>query len=262
MSEPVLLDTTRSGLAVVRLNRPEVHNAFNPEVIDALSEVFEDLRTADGVRCVLLEGEGPSFSAGADLAWMRAAADYTEAENRTDAAALAAMLAHLRALPQPTIALVHGPAVAGGCGIVAACDVAIAVRTAFFGLSEVRLGLIPAVISPYVIEAIGARAARRFFLTGERFDAAEALRLGLVHAVVEDRQALAETAERIVGAVFQGAPGAISAAKQLIDDVAGAPIDAALRAETARRIAHQRATPEAKEGTTAFLEKRRPDWAV
>lgn len=258
--EPVLLDTTREGLAVVTLNRPEVHNAFNPDVIEALAEVFEDLRGADGVRAVMLAGEGKSFSAGADLDWMRAAADYTQSDNLEDAQGLADMLEALRLLPQPTIALVHGPAVAGGMGLVAACDIALATEGAVFGLSEVRLGLIPAVISPYVIEAIGPRAARRWFLTGERFDAREAHRLGLVHAVVPDRNALSALAEEIVAAILDGAPGAIRAAKALIDEVAFAALED-VKDETARLIAERRATAEAKEGLSAFLEKRKARWA-
>jgi methylglutaconyl-CoA hydratase len=256
----VRLDTTREGVAVVTLNRPTLHNAFNPEVIERLTDVFEDLHGADGVRVVLIEGAGKSFSAGADLAWMRAAADYTEKDNREDAGGLAEMLGKLRLLPQPTIALVHGPAIAGGMGLVAAADIAIATRQAQFGLSEVRLGLIPAVISPFVVEAIGAHQARRYFLTGERFGADEAMRLGLVHIVVEDRQALAQEAERIVTAILDAAPGAIGAAKRLIDLVTYTP-PAKLAKETSRLIAEQRATEEAKEGLSAFLEKRKPGWA-
>lgn len=258
--EPVLLDTTREGVAVITLNRPELHNAFNPDVIEMLSDIFEDLRGADGVRAVMITGEGKSFSAGADLTWMRAAADYTRADNREDAGALADMLRRLNTLPQPTIALVHGPAIAGGMGLVAACDIAIATRQAVFGLSEVRLGIIPAVISPYVLEAIGPRAARRYFLTGERFDADEALRLGLVHMVVDDRNAMAAEAEKIVGAILDGAPGAIREAKELIEYVSFSPIEDVMD-ETARMIADRRSTSEAKEGLSAFLEKRKPSWA-
>ncbi|HRE60736.1 MAG TPA: enoyl-CoA hydratase-related protein [Micropepsaceae bacterium] len=260
-AEPLVhFETTRDSVAVVTLNRPEVHNAFNPDVIDMLSDIFEDLRVAEGVRAVLIAGAGKSFSAGADLAWMRAAADWTPKENRADAGDLAKMLAKLRALPQPTIALVHGPAVAGGMGLVAACDIALATKDAVFGLSEVRLGLIPAVISPYVIEAIGPRAARRYFLTGERFGADEAYRLGLVHAVVEDRQALSNLSEKIVSAILDGAPEAIFEAKKLIDHVVHKPI-ADVRDETSRLIAERRASDEAKEGLSAFLEKRKPSWA-
>ena len=257
----VLLNTTRAGVAVVTLNRPKVHNAFNPEVIDRLSDIFETLRSADGVRVVLVEGAGPSFSAGADLAWMRAAADLTERDNREDAGGMGEMLRRLSTLPQATIALVHGAAMAGGCGILSACDIAIATKGASFALSEVRLGIIPAVISPYVIRAIGARAAHRYFLTAERFDAATAHALGLVHIVVEDNNALAQEVERMVQQIFTCAPGAISAAKELIAAVAGRPIDNHIIADTSRRIAEQRSTDEAKEGLSAFLEKRKPKWA-
>jgi methylglutaconyl-CoA hydratase len=257
----VLLNTTRAGVAVVTLNRPKVHNAFNPEVIERLTDIFETLRTADGVRVVLVEGAGPSFSAGADLAWMRAAADLTERDNREDAGGMGEMLRRLHALPQVTIALIHGAAMAGGCGILSACDMAIATKTASFALSEVRLGIIPAVISPYVIRAIGARAAHRYFLTAERFDAATARALGLVHVVVEDNNALAQEAERLVQQIFTCAPGAIHAAKELIAAVAGRPIDSHIISDTARRIAERRSSDEAKEGLSAFLEKRKPKWA-
>jgi methylglutaconyl-CoA hydratase len=191
----VLLNTTRAGVAVVTLNRPKVHNAFNPQVIEKLSDIFETLRGADNVRVVMIDGAGPSFSAGADLAWMRAAADYSKTDNREDAGGMAEMLHRLHTLPQVTIALVHGAAMAGGCGILSACDMAIATKTASFALSEVRLGIIPAVISPYVIRAIGARAAHRYFLTAERFDAATAHALGLVHILVDDNDALAKACE-------------------------------------------------------------------
>lgn len=257
----VLLNTTRAGVAVVTLNRPKVHNAFNPQVIEKLSDIFETLRTADGVRVVLVEGAGPSFSAGADLAWMRAAADYSATDNREDAGDMAGMLHRLHTLPQLTIALVHGAAMAGGCGIVSACDVAIATKTASFALSEVRLGIIPAVISPYVLRAIGERAAHRYFLTAERFDAATAQRLGLVHILVDDNNALAQESERLVQQAFTCAPGAIHAAKELIAAVAGRPIDSHVMADTSRRIAERRASAEAKEGLSAFLEKRKPKWA-
>ena len=259
--EPILLDTTREGVAVVTLNRPEIHNAFNPDVIERLGDVFDDLAKQDGVRVILLEGAGKSFSAGADLAWMRAASNYTESENKEDAGDLAKMLHRLRAVPQPTIALVHGAAMAGGLGLVAACDIAIATKQALFGLSEVRLGLIPAVISPYVIEAIGVRNARRYFLTAERFGADEALRIGLVHMVVEDRPALAQAVEDVVDAILQGSPAAVASAKRLIDaNIAGFP-DAELRGVTSRMIAEARASDDAKEGLAAFFEKRKPRWA-
>lgn len=257
----VLLNTTRAGVAVVTLNRPKVHNAFNPQVIERLTDVFQTLKGADGVRVVLIEGAGPSFSAGADLAWMRAAADYSATDSRESAGDMAGMLHALHTLPQMTIALVHGAAMAGGCGILSACDMAIATKSASFALSEVRLGIIPAVISPYVIRAIGSRAAHRYFLTAERFDAATALALGLVHIVVDDNNALAQESERVVQQIFTCAPGAIHAAKELIAAVEGRPIDSHVMADTSRRIAERRSSAEAKEGLTAFLEKRKPKWA-
>ncbi len=211
---------------------------------------------------VLIDGAGKSFSGGGDLAAMRKAADQTEAEVRDESGDFALMLMKLRALRQPTIALVHGAALAGGTGLVAACDIAIATSDAVFGLSEVRLGLIPAVISPYVVEAIGPRAARRYFLTGERFDAAEALRLGLIQGVVADAPALAAESERIVSLLLLGAPGALGAAKELLDLVTFMPVDEDLAEETVAMIAERRVSDEAKEGLTAFLEKRKPSWAV
>ena len=258
IEDTVLLNTTRAGVAVVTLNRPKVHNAFNPDVISRLKDIFETLRGADGVRVVLLDGAGPSFSAGADLAWMRAAADYAPSDNRADAGDMAGMLHMLQTLPQATIALVHGAAMAGGCGLLSACDIAIATKSASFALSEVRLGIIPA----YVIRAIGPRAASRYFLTAERFDAATALSLGLVHVVVEDRDGLARESERLVQQLFSCAPGAIDAAKDLIRSVEGRPIDSHIMSDTSRRIAERRASEEAKEGLSAFLEKRKPKWAV
>jgi methylglutaconyl-CoA hydratase len=256
----VKLNLTEAGVAVVTLNRPQVHNAMNQDMIARLSTIFSDLGKTDGVRMVLLDGAGKSFSAGADLTWMRAAADYTEAENFEDSMALAEMLNRLWTLPQPTVALVHGAALAGGTGLASACDMVIATKDASFGLTEVRLGIIPSVISPYVLSAIGMRAAQRYFLTAERFDAVEAQRLGLVHIVVEDQNALAAEAERLTQAVFSCAPGAIASAKGLIRDVWGREIDGELMADTARRIARARVSPEGREGLAAFLQKRKPSW--
>ncbi len=261
MSEDrVLMRASPAGVATVTLNRPEAHNAFNAEVIERLSEVLGDLAGADGVRVVLLEAVGKSFSAGADLNWMKHAADFTQEENREDARALAEMLRRLNTLPKPTVALVQGAAFGGGVGLMAACDMVVAVRGAEFSLSEIKLGLIPATISPYVIAAIGERQARRYFLTGERFDADEACRIGLVHEVVEDAEALDGAGERIVERLFAAPPGALAAAKDLIAAVAGRPIDAAVIEDTARRIAERRTHAEAREGIAAFLEKRKPDW--
>lgn len=261
MSEQcALLTVSPEGVATVTLNRPEVHNAINEVVIARLSEIWDELARAEGVRVVRVEAAGKSFSAGADLNWMRRAADFSEAENVADAKAMGEMLRRLYTLPMPTIALVHGDAYAAGVGMIAACDVAIAVKDAMFGVSETRLGLIPAVISPYVIGAIGARHARRYAVTGERFDAAEAWRIGLVHQVVDDAPALAAAAEGMVGRFVAAAPGAAAEAKRLVRAIAGRPIDDALVDETARRIAARRVTDEGREGIAAFLEKRKPSW--
>ncbi len=258
--QPVTLKATQAGVATITLNRPEVHNAFNAEVIELLSEIFEDLAGADGVRVVLLAAAGKSFSAGADLNWMKRAGSFTEEENREDARALGEMLRRLNRLPKPTVALVQGSAFGGGVGLMAACDMVVAVREAAFSLSEVKLGLIPATIAPYVVAAIGERQARRYFLTGERFDAEAARRIGLVHELVEDGAALVAAGERIVERLFAAAPGALADAKELVAAVAGKPIDGSLIEDTARRIAERRAHDEAREGIAAFLEKRKPDW--
>ncbi len=262
MSEetPILADFSAEGLAVVTLNRPGRHNAVNADIIARLSTIFDEIAKEDGLRAMLLRAEGESFSAGADLEWMRAAADYSYDDNLEDARALADMLNRLNELPIPTIALVQGPAYGAGVGLIAACDMAVAVESAVFAFTEVHLGIVPATISPYVIEAIGARNARRFFLTGERFTATEACRMGLVHEVVADGSALGHAGDRLVEALWQGAPGAIAAAKELIFAVAHEPIDVETIEETAERIAERRSTDEAKEGLDAFLGKRRPGW--
>lgn len=257
---PVLFDATRAGVGVITLNRPELHNAFNPEVIKHLNALLEELRGQEYIRVVLLKGAGKSFSAGADLKWMRSAGDWTHDDNEQDAGGMAEMLSRLRNLPQPTIALVHGPAIAGGMGLVAACDIVVATKKAMFGLSEVHLGLTPATISPYVIEAVGPRMARALMITGERFDGAYAEKMGLVHYLVEDQDELANIEEHLVKLIFKGAPGAIHAAKQLVEDVKFREIDKHMRAMTSKRIADRRASDEGKEGLDAFLNKRKPSW--
>ena len=257
----VLLETTPQGVATVTLNRPKLHNAFNDLVIERLADIFDDLSRQDGIRVIVIRGEGPSFSAGGDLAWMRRAAEFTEEQNYEDARALAGMLRTLNECPNPTLALVQGNCFAGGTGVAAACDVAVATRSSLFALTEVRLGLIPATISPYVVAAIGARNARRYFLTAERFNAVEAHRIGLVHELVEDEAGLIAARDRLVAAVLAGAPGAIADAKALVSLVALRPVDDEIADETARRIAAARATPEAREGLAAFFEKRKPSWA-
>ncbi len=247
------------GIATVWLNRPEVRNAFNEATIAELDASFVALAADERVRAVVLAGRGTAFCAGADLHWMKKMAGFGFEENRADAEVLAAMLHRLYTLPKPTIARVQGPAFAGGMGLVCACDIAIASTDAQFRLSEVRIGLTPATISPYVINAIGERAARRYFLTAEAFDATEALRIGLVHETVAPH-ALDERVAHLAAQLVQGGPGALSASKQLIADVARCPLDAALIADTASRIATARASAEGKEGVRSFLEKRRPNW--
>lgn len=263
MSEenPVLFDATREGVGIITLNRPEMHNAFNPEVIERLHELLREIRNQETIRVVLLKGAGKSFSAGADLKWMRAAGDWTHADNEEDANQLAELFFQLRSLPQPTIALVHGPAIAGGMGLVAASDIVVATKNAMFGLSEVHLGLVPATIAPYIIEAVGPRMARALMVTGERFDAGYGEKMGLVHYTVKDQDELADMEEYLVSLILKGAPGAIAAAKELVEDVKFREIDKHLRHMTSKRIADARSSDEGKEGLAAFLDKRKPSWA-
>lgn len=256
----IKLDVTRAGVAVVTLNRPEVHNAFNAELIAELTDVFAMIADQPGIRMMILRGEGKSFSAGADLEWMKLAALKSREDNETDAENLAEMLQRLYEMPQMTLALVQGAAMGGGAGLVAACDVAIAMASAQFRFSEVRLGLTPATISPYVIEAIGPRWARALFVTAESFDAAYAEKIGLVQYVVQSSDEMAEMEEHIARLVFAAAPGAVAESKKLVRDVAGRPIDKDLGRKTAKRIALRRASAEGKEGVAAFLEKRAPNW--
>lgn len=260
MSEAqVIEEVGEDGVARLTLNRPDVHNAFNDALISRLTECLRRLERDPKVRVVTLAGNGKSFSAGADLNWMQRTAGYSESENVRDAHALARLMETLNRLAKPTLALVHGSAFGGGVGLVACCDIAIAVEEAAFALSEVKLGLIPAVIAPYVIAAIGERAARRYFLTAERFSAEEARRLGLVHRVVAPDR-LEDAAHRMLAALLQGGPVAHAEAKDLIFTIADRPRDTKLNEETAHRIARVRAGEEAKEGIAAFLEKRKPRW--
>ena len=247
------------GVARITLARPEVHNAFNDELIGALSAEFDALAGRDDVRLVVLAADGRSFSAGADLNWMRRMADYGEAENLADAVALAGMLERLNGLPQPTVALVQGAAFGGGVGLVACCDIALASEAARFSLSEVKLGLIPGTISPYVLAAIGPRAARRYFTTGERFSAAEAHRIGLVHEVVPADE-LETRGRALLDEMLKAGPRAQAAAKRLVFEIAGRPLARETLDLSARRIAEIRATPEGREGVQAFLDKRKPAW--
>ena len=249
----------RGGVASIWMNRPNVHNAFDENLIGELTEALRQLQSDPEARIIILSGRGSSFSAGADLNWMRRAADYTPAENLRDARSLAEMLRTLAQLPKPTLARVHGAALGGGLGLVAACDIAVASTSAYFAASEVRFGLIPATIAPYVISAIGKRQAHRYFLTGERLSAGRAAEIGLVHEVT-DPERLDLVVNSIVDVLLAGGPLAQGAVKDLIRDVT-APLDAeSLPERTAQRIAALRATAEAVEGVSAFLGKRSPSW--
>lgn len=255
----LLSTTVHDFVATITLQRPEVRNAFNDDLIAELTQAVLDAGARDDVRCLVLAAEGKAFCAGADLNWMRRMADYTHDENLLDAAKLAEMLRVLYACPKPTIARVQGDAYAGGTGLVAACDIAVSSDTAAYCLSEVKLGLIPATISPYVIRAMGARAAHRYFLTAERFDAAEALRIGFVHAVVPADALDAKVAE-LATALVNAGPEAMKACKRLVQDVAEREIDAALIQMTVDGIANIRVSPEGREGVQSFLNKRAPSW--
>ena len=247
-------------VATVRLNRPDKHNAFDETLIADLTQAFRHLAGDAAARVVVLAANGPSFSAGADLDWMKRMSVLGREENERDSLLLADLMAAIDRCPKPVVGLIEGPAFGGGVGLVACCDIAIATTKASFCLSETRLGLIPAVISPYVAAAIGPRACRRYFLTAEKFDAATAERLGLVQRVVAP-EALAEARDEILGHLLKGGPAALAAAKDLIQRVSNAKIDEALRRDTAWRIADARASAEGKEGIAAFLEKRKPNWS-
>ena len=249
----------RHGVGLVALNRPEVHNAFNETLIDELTKVLQALDADDSVRAVVLTGHGKSFCAGADLNWMKKMASFGPAENLADAQALALMLRTLNGLAKPTVACVRGAAFGGGVGLVACCDIAVAAHDATFSLSEAKLGLIPATISPYVIEAIGARQARRYFLSAERFTAAEAFRIGLVHDIVPEPE-LDTRINELLGALLVAGPMAQLECKALIRGVAHRPIDADVISGTAKHIAAVRSSPEGKEGVAAFLGKRPAKW--
>jgi methylglutaconyl-CoA hydratase len=249
------------GVGTVTLDRADVRNAFNDEVIAEITAVFLELAKRDEVRCIVLAGNGPAFCAGADLNWMKRMAGYTREENLVDASGLARMLEVIYRCPKPTIARVHGDTYAGGLGLVSACDIAVAVDTAQFCLSEVKLGLIPATISPYVIRAMGARASHRWFLTAERFSAAEAHRIGFVHEVVKAEELDAKVAA-IAQALVQAGPEAVKACKKLLHDVAGHDITPALVQRTVEGIADIRASDEGREGVQSFLGKRKPGWLV
>lgn len=249
----------REGVRLIGLARPEVHNAFNETLIAELTDAVREAGADPEVRALLLHGAGPSFCAGADLEWMKRMAGYGHAENLADANALAAMLSTLAQCPKPTVACVNGPAYGGGVGLIACCDIAIGSNEATFALSESKLGLIPSTIGPYVVAAIGARQAQRYFLTGERFPAAEAYRIGLLHDIALPAELDARVNE-VLGALLLAGPQAQREAKLLIRAIAQRPIDAPLIADTAERIARVRASDEAREGIAAFLAKRPPAW--
>jgi len=259
MTYETLLVTVADKVATVTLNRPDLRNAFNEQAIAELARAFDELGRNDAVRAIVLAANGPSFCAGADLNWMKKMAGYSHDENEADAMRLADMLRTIYLCPKPVVARVQGDCYAGGMGLVAACDIVVASETAGFCLSEVKLGLIPATISPYVIKAMGEQAARRYFLTAERFDAAEAQRIGVAHTVVAP-EALDATVAGIVKALVNNSPHAVRQAKTLVREIVGQPVDDALLRDTAGRIAAIRASTEGREGVASFLEKRKPTW--
>jgi methylglutaconyl-CoA hydratase len=258
---PVHIEATPDGVATVTINRPHRRNAFDAQTIAALREMFETLKGSEGVRIVFIRGVDGVFSAGADLEWMQMAADWSEDDNRADAMELAKMLKALNDLPALTVALVEGSAFGGGIGLVAACDVAIAVAGTKFCFSEVKLGLTPATISPYVVRAIGPKRAKRLFATAHVFDAAYAEQIGLVDEVAADTAALEAAKARLAGEIMACAPGAVDEAKRLVEHVAFRHIDHGLMDDTSKRIARARVSPEGQEGVAAFLAKRKPSWA-
>jgi methylglutaconyl-CoA hydratase len=247
------------GVAFVTLNRPDQHNAFDDQMIAQLRQHFEELAQRDDVRVLVLESTGKSFSAGADLAWMQRMANFSYADNLHDARQLALMLSALKNLPQPSIARVQGNALGGAVGLVSCCDIAIGSSAAVFGLTETRIGLIPATIGPYVVEAIGARWARRLFLTAERFDALQAERIGLIHECCKADQ-LNATIEALLEVILRNGPRALREAKQLVSDIAGRHIDSEMLEDTSARIARVRVSAEGQAGLTAFLGKQNPYW--
>jgi methylglutaconyl-CoA hydratase len=253
----MLLVEKKDGVARVTLNRPEVRNAFDDALIASLRKAFDELGGDPSVRVMVLAGNGPAFCAGADLNWMKRMAGYDYAANQRDAQALADMLAALERMPKPTIARVHGPAFAGGTGLVAACDIAVGTHEAKFCFSEAKLGLSPATISPHVIRAIGERAARRYFLSAEVFAAEEAFRIGMLSILTDQ---LDETIDGLLQHLLAGGPEAMKKIKELVRAVAARPLDDALVADTAKRIAEIRVSPEGREGIASFLEKRKPSW--
>lgn len=257
----VKLESTPDGVVTITINRPQRRNALDSLTIEGLTEAFETLHGADHVRLVFLRGAGPAFCAGGDLEWMAQGTELAEDDNRADAMTLATLFKRLADIPAVTVALVHGPAFGGGAGLVAACDYAVAAKGVSFGFPEVKLGLTPSVIAPYVVDAIGPRAARALFVTGRSFDAEEALRIGLVQELAADAAGLEAIAKRLTGEVMAAAPEAVIEARRQVGEVWGRPIDHGLMEETARSLAHRRVSDEAKEGVAAFRARRKPSWA-
>lgn len=260
MATEVLRRSVEGPVASVRLSRPEVRNAFNAEMIRALSSAFEELGVDQDVRAIVLSGEGRAFCGGADIAWMRASLDLSYEENVAGAQAMSDMFRAIDRCPKPVVCRIHGAALGGGAGLAAVCDIVVAGSDAIFGFTEVKLGIIPAVISPFVLAKIGASHARALFLTGERFDAKRALAIGLVHNVVIN-DALDESIETVVNEILGAGPDAVAAAKALIPRVRETPYEES-RNLTAAAIAAQRIAPEGQEGLRAFLERRKADWTA
>jgi len=258
--DPIVFDVSPEGVAVVLLDRPAKRNAFDEEVISRLADTFETLKGADHVRVVFVRGKGETFCAGADIDWMRRQGERAREDNEADALEMARMFTHLHNLPQLTVALIDGACMGGGIGLVAACDWAVATKAAKFRFSEVRLGLTPATISPFVIEAIGPRRARGLFASGMPFDADAALRYGLIDEVVDNGEGLDSAMARLANFASENAPGAVADAKALVRYVASHAGDDKLAHETAKRIAARRASAEGREGLAAFLERRAPEW--
>ncbi len=248
------------SVGILTLNRPERHNAFDEQLVTEMTNGLLALEADPRVRVIVLSSTGKSFCSGADLSWMKIAASYTSQENLRDARSFARLMTTLHELPKPTIARVQGPAYGGGVGLIAACDIAVASYDALFALTEVKLGILPAVVSPYVLAAIGERYCRRYMLSAERFSAAEAYRIGLVHEIVPGEEQLDEAIGEIVDSLLKSGPQAQAECKSLIRIISGQPIDDSTVEETAQRITRVRSSPEGKEGLAAFLEKRKPNW--
>ncbi|MFT5572607.1 MAG: methylglutaconyl-CoA hydratase [Cryomorphaceae bacterium] len=261
MTNSTIKVTKNGSIATVTLDNPDKHNAFDDAIIEAMTVAFSEIQSDDSVRVMVLRANGKNFSAGGDLEWMKRMATYSEEENLIDARKLANMLKTLNGLSKPTIARVQGAAFGGAVGLVSCCDIAVATSKASFSLSEVKIGLLPATIAPYVINAIGSRAARRYFITAERFSAEAAHQLGLVSEICEEEE-LDNEVSRFIAALLKNSPAAVNAAKVLVSDLSNETIDDQLIEDTCQRIASIRASIEGQEGLTAFLEKRAPSWVT